>query len=98
MATDPVLDTHLQDDILARLKRIEGQIRGLQAMVTQGKDCEGILTQVRAAQSALKAVSGLILKGYLLKCYGELGKEPDLEAVFQNLHRTVAMLTKFISG
>ena len=36
----------IRGNILARLKKIEGQIRGLQAMVTEGRECDQILTQV----------------------------------------------------
>jgi CsoR family transcriptional regulator, copper-sensing transcriptional repressor len=38
----------LQGDIIARLKKIEGQVRGLQAMVTGSRECDQILSQVRA--------------------------------------------------
>ena len=44
----------IQANIQARLKKIEGQIRGLQAMVKDSRECDQILTQVRAAQSALE--------------------------------------------
>jgi DNA-binding FrmR family transcriptional regulator len=57
------------------LKKIEGQIRGLQAMVAESRECDQILTQVWAAQSALKSVSKLIIKSYLLKCYYASGFE-----------------------
>lgn len=52
--------------IVNRLKRLEGQIRGLQQMVDAGKDCEDVLTQVTAAKSALNQV-GLHLIGYSMK-------------------------------
>ena len=42
--------------ILNRLKRLEGQVRGLQTMVESGKDCDSVLTQVMAAKSALNQV------------------------------------------
>jgi DNA-binding FrmR family transcriptional regulator len=86
----------LQGNILARLKKIEGQIRGLQAMVTESRDCDQILTQVRAAQSALKSVSKLIIKSYLLKCYYEVGDKPTPENVLERLDKVVGVLTKFI--
>ena len=63
------LKEEMQQNILTRLRKIEGQIRGLQGMVSGGKECEQILTQLRAAQSALKSVTTLILKSYLMKCY-----------------------------
>jgi DNA-binding FrmR family transcriptional regulator len=49
-----------------RLKRLEGQIRGLQTMVESGKDCESVMTQVMAAKSALNQV-GLHIIGYSMK-------------------------------
>jgi DNA-binding FrmR family transcriptional regulator len=42
--------------ILNRLKRLEGQIRGLQSMIAAGQDCDAVLTQVMAAKSALNQV------------------------------------------
>ncbi|MBN1193535.1 MAG: metal-sensitive transcriptional regulator [Coriobacteriia bacterium] len=52
--------------IVNRLKRLEGQIRGLQTMVESGKDCESVLTQIMAAKSALNQV-GLHIVGYSMK-------------------------------
>lgn len=52
--------------ILNRLKRLEGQIRGLQAMIESGKDCDAVLTQVMAAKSALNRV-GLLIIGHSMK-------------------------------
>lgn len=52
--------------IVNRLKRLEGQIRGLQAMIESGKDCEAVLTQVMAAKSALNQV-GLHIIGHSMK-------------------------------
>lgn len=52
--------------ILNRLRRLEGQIRGLQTMIESGKDCEAVLTQVMAAKSALNQV-GLHVIGHAMK-------------------------------
>lgn len=52
--------------ILNRLKRLEGQIRGLQSMVDAEKDCQAVLTQVMAAKSALNQV-GLLIIGHSMK-------------------------------
>lgn len=52
--------------ILNRLKRLEGQIRGLQQMVESGKECDAVLTQVMAAKSALNQV-GLHIVGHAMK-------------------------------
>jgi DNA-binding FrmR family transcriptional regulator len=52
--------------ILNRLARVEGQIRGLQRMVEEGKDCEQILTQLSAVRSALDQV-GIHMISYRMK-------------------------------
>jgi len=88
----------IQRNILARLKKIEGQIRGLQAMVTEGRECDQILTQVRAAQSALRSVSKLVIKNYLLKCYHEISSKPTPEDMLTRLDKIVGVLTKFIGA
>jgi CsoR family transcriptional regulator, copper-sensing transcriptional repressor len=72
MTTPPVRPAALianEDErrrIINRLKRLEGQIRGLQTMVESGKDCDAVLTQVMAAKSALNQV-GLVIIGRSMK-------------------------------
>ena len=88
----------MRRNILSRLRKIEGQVRGLQGMVSGDKECEQILTQLRAAQSALKSVTGLVLKSYLTKCYQEMGDKPNPEELYRKLEKTVILLTKFIGA
>jgi len=51
-----------------RLNRIEGQIRGLQRMIDEDKDCESILVQLSAIRGGIESVGSLILKNYLTLC------------------------------
>lgn len=65
------LNTPLPQDaerkqIINRLRRLEGQIRGLQTMIESGKDCQAVLTQIMAAKSALNQV-GLHIIGHSMK-------------------------------
>jgi len=60
--------THNKDDYLTRLRRIEGQIRGLQRMVEDDKYCIDILTQVAAATRALQSVALGLLEEHLSHC------------------------------
>ena len=53
---------------LARLRRIEGQVRGLQRMISQGEYCIDILTQVAAVSKALHAVSLNLLEEHIGHC------------------------------
>jgi DNA-binding FrmR family transcriptional regulator len=57
-----------KDAYLKRLRRIEGQIRGLQRMVENDEYCIDVLTQISAIQSALKAVSLGLLDEHLSHC------------------------------
>jgi DNA-binding FrmR family transcriptional regulator len=60
--------TNDKQDIQKRLKRIEGQVRGLQRMVDDDTYCIDVLTQVSAATKALQAVALQLLGGHLSHC------------------------------
>lgn len=76
--TDPMnvsdLETDTVDGILKRLRRIEGQVRGLQKMVEDGRDCEDLLTQMTAAKKAMDSASTLVLQEFLSICASDLSK------------------------
>ncbi|WP_055427489.1 metal-sensitive transcriptional regulator [Bifidobacterium aesculapii] len=54
--------------VLARLRRVEGQVRAIEQMVDDGKYCIDVLTQIAAANSALKSVALLLLDDHLNHC------------------------------
>ena len=60
--------TMQKDDYLKRLRRIEGQVRGLQRMVADDEYCIDILTQVSAATKALQSVAVGLLDEHLRHC------------------------------
>jgi DNA-binding FrmR family transcriptional regulator len=60
--------THDKDSYLRRLRRIEGQVRGLQRMIEEDKYCIDILTQVSAATKALQSVALGLLEEHLSHC------------------------------
>ena len=60
--------TASKDQLLARLKRIEGQIRGIEKMVEDDRYCIDILTQISAAQAALDKVALGLLDGHAHTC------------------------------
>ena len=66
-----------KDAYLRRLKRIEGQIRGLQRMVEEDKYCIDILTQVSAATSALQSVAIGLLDEHVRHCVADATKGDD---------------------
>ncbi|RBY97525.1 CopY family transcriptional regulator [Blastococcus sp. TF02-8] len=72
---------HRKDDYLKRLRRIEGQIRGLQRMVEDEKYCIDILTQVSASTKALQSVALGLLEEHMSHCVVQAaaagGREAD---------------------
>lgn len=62
------VDPDIRRDAISRLRRIEGQVRGLQRMVEEGRYCADILTQVSAAHEALRGVGKLLMANHLRHC------------------------------
>ena len=62
------VDADIKHAVLTRLRRIEGQLRGLQRMVEEERYCADVLTQVASAQEALRGVSRELLANHLRHC------------------------------
>ena len=69
-----------KDTVLKRLRRIEGQVRGLQRMVEEEKYCIDILTQVSAATKALESVALTLLHDHLTHCVVDAARAGGPEA------------------
>ena len=85
----------LKKDVMARMKRIEGQVRGIQRMIDEGKECEDILVQVRAVRSALRSATTQIMRRYLLRCNEQAIKSGDPTVQYEKLMKLVS---DFIDG
>ena len=59
------------ETLVNRLKRIEGQVRGIQKMIESGRDCESIITQLGAVRSAIEGVGALLLRNYMKICFSQ---------------------------
>jgi DNA-binding FrmR family transcriptional regulator len=78
-----------QDILLKRLRRIEGQVRGIQKMIVDGRDCESLVTQLAAARSAVESVGALVLNNYMKLCFR---KDTESEpASIDSLARAIAI-------
>ena len=66
-----------RDEYLKRLRRIEGQVRGLQRMVSEDKYCIDILTQVASVSSALQGVAIGLLDEHMRHCVMEAAAKGD---------------------
>ena len=62
------VDPEIKASNLRRLRRIEGQVRGLQRMVEEDRYCADILTQVSSTQEALRAVARALMRNHLTHC------------------------------
>lgn len=68
-----------------RLKRIDGQIKGVLRMMDEGSECKDVITQLSAARSAMDRTIGVIVSENLVKCMEEMdgAKEEEKEAVMK---------------
>ncbi|MEN6371088.1 MAG: metal-sensitive transcriptional regulator [Armatimonadota bacterium] len=70
----------VDSDIMNRLKRVEGQIRGLQRMLEEGKDCTEVVQQLAAARKALDKVGFLILTNRMQECIEKKKRDGDYDS------------------
>ncbi|HLY23853.1 MAG TPA: metal-sensing transcriptional repressor [bacterium] len=87
------LDKDVETAIQTRLRRIEGQVAGLQRMLETGRDCAEIAQQVAAARAALDRVAIDLVAAGLERCLRmELNGQPQAAATLNKLKKTFLML------
>jgi len=74
-----------QENIIKRLNRIEGQVKGIRRMIESGVCCNDILVQVSAVKAAVSKVGVKILEMYAEKCIAGLNDEENKEKVLNEL-------------
>ncbi len=79
-----------------RLKRIEGQIRGIIKMVENDKPCEDILIQIGAAKSALHKTGQAILEGHLQHCVLDGIKDGNEKEVIKKLTSAIEQFSRIV--
>lgn len=84
---------HDKDDLILRLKRAEGQLRGVQNMILNDEECEKIAQQLSASRKALDRVFHKMIACIIQEQVGN--SVPLTPAAQQNLKRITDMLTKF---
>lgn len=70
-------DKETQEDMLLRLRRVEGQVRGVQKMVEAQRYCPEILIQMSAVHESLRAVERILMKNHLQHCATEALRSGD---------------------
>jgi DNA-binding FrmR family transcriptional regulator len=88
--------THSKQDHQRRLRRVEGQVRGLQRMVEDDKYCIDVLTQVSAATSALQSFALSLLEEHLAHCVAEATAKggPEADAKIKEASEAIARLVR----
>ncbi len=84
-----------KDDYLKRLRRIEGQVRGLQRMVDEDTYCIDVLTQIASVTRALQAVGLGLLDEHIRHCVVEAAGE-STEAGDEKVHEAVAAIERLL--
>ena len=83
----------LKSNLISRLNRIEGQIRGIKRLIDEDTYCDDVLNVIASIQSALSGVSSLLLEYHIRSCIVEQLQEGDLE-VIDELMKTTRRLMK----
>lgn len=78
-----------------RLRRIEGQVRGLQRMLDEGRYCVDVLTQIDAVTAALSRVQDGILEAHLSHCVAEAIEGEDADLRRERVDEVVGLLRRF---
>jgi len=84
------------DAVVNRLKRIEGQVRGLMKMVTEDKSCEEILMQIGSAKSALHKTGQVILEGHLHHCVLDGIRDGNEEETMKKLLSAIEQFSRVV--
>ncbi|WP_276352160.1 metal-sensitive transcriptional regulator [Cohnella caldifontis] len=71
----------VKSNLICRLNRIEGQVRGLKGLIEKDTYCDDVLNQIAAVQSALNGVGKLLLEHHMNSCVIERIQEGDREVV-----------------
>jgi DNA-binding FrmR family transcriptional regulator len=94
MATTTRGYTATKDELLARLHRIEGQIRGIESMVTEDRYCVDVLTQISAARAALDKVALGLLDDHAHHCVMGAATEAERDEKTAELMDAVGRLMR----
>lgn len=89
-----MLDEEIQKNLIARLKRVEGQVRGIRRMVAEPRLCIEILQQLAAAEAALSRVSQNILRFHVSRCVPDAVGRGETEHLRQ-LNELVNIFERF---
>lgn len=88
------LDEATRNDMIQRLKRIEGQSRGIQRMVEEGRDCQDVMNQIMAMRAATNALSIKLLEEFTVHCLQSAADAPSLEKAVAQMIGAISKLAR----
>ncbi|MCJ8007663.1 metal-sensitive transcriptional regulator [Lederbergia wuyishanensis] len=71
----------VKKNLVTRLNRVEGQIRGIKRLIENDTYCDDVITQISATQAALNSVAKILLEGHMKNCVVERIQEGDTEVL-----------------
>jgi DNA-binding FrmR family transcriptional regulator len=89
LPTVSALDPAARDRLVARLKRIEGQARGIRQMIEDDRDCAAVLDQVASIKAAINGLSGEAAETFALHCLANPDQFDSPEDAIAQMVRTV---------
>ena len=89
-----IISEERKADATVRLNRIEGQIKGLKKMVTEGRPCVEILTQLASTQEALRGLTKLMMRNYLENCATEAIRSKAGDEIYDELMDVIFKFAK----
>lgn len=90
------VDAEIKERNLKRLRRIEGQVRGLQRMVDEDRYCADIMTQISSVHEALRSVGRELMRNHLKHCAATAIRTGDEEAAQETYDEIIGMMYKHI--
>lgn len=88
-------NTESKANILKRLRRIEGQVKGIQKMIEEEKYCADILIQIAAVRAAVNKVGSLVLENHSTACIENAVSCEDKEKALNELAKTMQIFMRF---
>ncbi|MBM3678415.1 MAG: metal-sensitive transcriptional regulator [Actinobacteria bacterium] len=85
-----------KDALIRRLHRIEGQVRGIERMVEEGRYCIDILTQIAAVTTALEQVGARLLEGHVTHCVRDAIASGDDDAASAKAAELLDAVQRFV--
>lgn len=71
----------VKQNLVTRLNRIEGQVRGIKGLIEKDTYCDDVITQISATQAAINSVAKILLEGHLKECVVNRIQEGDMEVL-----------------